>query len=71
MNDIKAKIGKVGLLLAVLGIISILLSFFNYNIKLLMWIDLWGETMGWVIRIGCIVVGGALFMLWGREEEEA
>ncbi len=70
MNDIKAKIGKGGLLLAALGIISIILSFFDYNIRLLKWIDLWGETMGWVIRIGCIVVGGALFMLLGRDDEE-
>ncbi|MFD2914175.1 hypothetical protein [Psychroserpens luteus] len=49
MDTIKSKLGKGGLLLAALGIMSIVLSFFNYNIRLLSWIDIWGNTMGWII----------------------
>ena len=70
MDGIKSKIGKVGLLIAALGIMSIVLSFFNYYIKLLAWIEYFGPTTAWFIRIALIVVGGALFFFLGREEEE-
>lgn len=71
MGNIKAKIGQAGLIIGAMGIMSIVLSFFNYNVRLLAWIDLWGDTMGWVIRILLIVVGAALFfMLGGSDDEE-
>lgn len=69
MENIKTKLGQGGLLLAAMGIMSILLSIFNYNIKLLSWVDLWGNTMGWIIRFLLILVGAALFILFGRSEE--
>jgi hypothetical protein len=69
MENIKSKIGKAGILLAALGIISIVLSIFNYNIRLLAWVDLWGNTMSWVIKILLIAGGGALFFFFGRDEE--
>ncbi len=69
MEDIKTKIGQGGLLIAAMGIISALLYVFNYNIRLLSWIDMWGDTMGWIIRAVLVIVGGALFFLLGREEE--
>ncbi|WP_025667770.1 hypothetical protein [Aquimarina megaterium] len=69
MENIKTKLSQGGLLLAAMGIISILLSIFNYNIKLLSWVDLWGNTMGWIIRFLLILVGAALFILFGRNEE--
>ena len=70
MEDIKFKLGRGGLVLAAMGIISIVLALFNYNIRLLSWIDMWGSTMGWVLRVVFILGGGALFFLYGREEEE-
>ncbi len=70
MNFITSKLGKGGLLLAALGIMSIVLSIFNYNVRLLAWVDLWGPTMGWVIRIALIVGGGALYLIFGRDEED-
>ena len=70
MDDIKSKLGKGGLILAAMGIMSIVLSIFNYNIRLLSWVDMWGNAMGWIIRILLIVGGGALFFLFGRGEEE-
>lgn len=69
MEDIKTKIGQGGLLIAAMGIISALLYVFNYNIRLLAWIDMWGDTIGWIIRALLVIVGGALFFLLGREEE--
>jgi hypothetical protein len=70
METIKSKLGKGGLLLAAMGIMSILLNFFNYNIRLLAWIDIWGDAAGWIIRILLILGGGALFYFFGRDEEE-
>ncbi len=70
MDNIKSKLGKGGLLLAAMGIISIVLSIFNYNIRLLAWVDVWGTTMGWVIRILLILGGGALYFFFGNYEDE-
>ena len=70
MDDITNKLGKAGLLAAALGLISIVLSLFNYNIRILSWIDMWGTTMGWVVRGLFIFGGGALFYFFGRKEAE-
>ena len=70
MEYIKSKLGKGGLLLAAMGIMSIVLSIFNYNIRLLSWVDAWGNTMGWGIRILLIIGGGGLFFLFGKEEDD-
>jgi hypothetical protein len=70
MENIKPKLGQAGLVLAAMGAISMLLSIFNYNIRLLAWVDMWGSTMGWGIRILLILGGGALFFLFGRETEK-
>ncbi len=70
MEDIKSKLGKGGLLLAAMGIMSIVLSIFNYNIRLLAWVDLWGNAMGWIIRILLILGGGALYFFYGNYDDE-
>lgn len=70
MENMKSKLGKGGLILAAMGVMSILLSIFNYNIRLLAWVDLWGNTMGWVIRILLILGGGALFFFYGDYNDE-
>ena len=70
MEHITSKLGKGGLILAAMGIMSIILSIFNYNIRLLAWVDAWGNTTGWIIRILLIGGGGALFLFFGRDEED-
>ncbi len=63
-----------GSLLLFFGVGSIVLNLVGYEFSLLMWIDMWGETVGWAIRGGMIVVGGALFFLApgeGQKEEPA
>jgi len=61
---------SIGLYMALAGVASVVLHFMNMNLRLLMWIDMWGPTVGWAIRIGLIVVGGALMFLGARGEEE-
>ena len=70
MNDIKSNLGKAGLIVAAMGIMSIVLSIFNYNIRLLAWIDIWGSTMGWIIRALLILGGATLFFIFSRTEGE-
>lgn len=70
METIKSKLGKGGLIFAAMGIMSIVLSIFNYNIRLLAWVDVWGNTMGWVIRFLLILVGGLLYFFFGNYEDE-
>jgi hypothetical protein len=45
------------------GVGSIVLSFLNMQFVLLAWIDLWGPTVGWAIRIGLAVVGGVMWLV--------
>jgi len=61
---------SIGMYMAIAGIASIVLLFMDMNLKLLMWIDMWGPTAGWAIRIGLIVVGAALFFMSPAPEEE-
>jgi len=53
--------------LFIFGAGSILLGFVGYEFSLLMWIDNWGTTVGWIIRMAMIVAGGAIWFL-AREE---
>ena len=53
---------SIGSLLLFLGAGSVVLHFIGYEFKLLMWIDNWGETAGWVIR------GAMMFMASSDEE---
>lgn len=53
------------------GVGSIVLYFLNMEFILLAWIDLWGETLGWAIRIGLAVVGGALWLFGHLQESKA
>lgn len=60
---------EFGKWLLILGLGSFILRFFNMEFKLLMWIDLWGYSAGNLIRLGVIVLGGAIFFLDGRNVE--
>jgi hypothetical protein len=67
METIKTNLGKGGLLLAAMGFMSIVLSIFNYNLRILSWVDAWGNTTGWIIRALLIIGGGVLFLFFGSE----
>ncbi|HCE45835.1 MAG TPA: hypothetical protein DET40_20005 [Lentisphaeria bacterium] len=44
------------------GISSALLNLFGDNWKFLIWIDEWGASTGWIIRLAAIAVGGVLLV---------
>ncbi len=61
---------KIGGFMAVLGILAIVMNFLDRVPRLLMWIYNWGDTTAWIIKIGLVVVGGALYFLGPKEVEE-
>lgn len=61
---------SLGMYMAIAGIASIGLLFMDMNLAILVWIDSWGPTVGWAIRIGFVVLGAAIFFLSPAEEEE-
>ncbi len=63
---------SIGTILVIFGGGSILLNLVGYEFKLLMWIDNWGETTGWAIRIAALVIGAVLWFLGrGADEQQA
>ena len=62
---------SIGGLLFVLGLGSFVLHFMDMEFKLLMWVDNWGPTVGMLIRIGLVVVGGGLWLLGNKREKAA
>ena len=53
------------------GIISAVLHFINYELVILIWIDSWGPTIGWIIRGALVVVGGVLWLVANKAEGPA
>ena len=65
MDKLKNNLAGFGGLMALMGLVSSALYFVDYELTLLMWIDLWGETAAWGIRAGLIVVGTVLALVFG------
>ena len=63
---------NLGSFIALLGIASIALFFFDYELKILGWINNWGDNIAWTIRGGLVVIGAALFLMApsNKESEE-
>ncbi|MBB3992985.1 hypothetical protein GGR95_000604 [Sulfitobacter undariae] len=61
---------SIGGLLAFLGIFAIVLSAVGRVPSYLFWIYNWGEAVAWGIKIGLIVVGGAMYLLGYDSDEQ-
>lgn len=58
-----------GITLILLGIGSAILPLMDRQFILLMWIDMWGPTMGWILRGGVITLG-ILMAVFGAGRED-
>lgn len=47
---------------------SIALHFLNLQFIILAWVDFWGPTIAWEIRIGMTVIGAALCLIGHIQE---
>lgn len=54
---------QLGSALFVIGVGSMILPFVHLEFRFLSWIDNWGPTVGWGIRIGLAVVGAVLWLV--------
>jgi hypothetical protein len=50
------------------GVGAIVLYFVQMQFILLAWIDMWGPSVGWAIRIGLVVIGGALWLIGNKKD---
>ena len=56
----------IGILLIVASLCSTALYFFGWRLKLLIWIEHWGDAGAWSLRAGILVVGIVLAKLGDR-----
>jgi hypothetical protein len=66
----KRFLANIGGFLAISGIISTILYLIDYEVSILSWIDSGGPMLGWVIRIGLIVIGVLMFFLAGKSSDD-
>ena len=71
MEKLKDKLSTVGAFLSAAGILSSLLAIFNYEVRILAWINLWGVGVAWAIRLGLILGGAAIFKIFKPAEAAA
>lgn len=61
---------SIGSFMALLGIAAVVMNFLDRVPRLLMWIYLWGDGVAWAIKIGLIVIGGALYFFGPKSEDQ-
>lgn len=61
---------RVGSLMVLAGVISAVLTFFNAELRILFWIENWGDTMAWLIRF-VLIAGGAALITAGKRSQAA
>ncbi len=66
----KRILANIGGFLAISGVISTILYLIDYEVSILNWIDSGGTTLGWVIRIGLIIMGALMFFIAGNSSED-
>jgi len=50
------------------GVGSIILYFLNMQFIILAWIDLWGDTVSWIIRSALTAVGSVLWLVSRKQQ---
>lgn len=53
----------IGLFLLLVGLVSLTLEALGANLLVLNWLENFGETGSWAIRIGVTLVGGVIYYL--------
>ena len=70
MEQIKDKLSTFGGILSGFGILSCILAIFNYEVRILAWINLWGAPTAWAIRVGFILGGAVLYKVFNNESSD-
>jgi len=62
---------SLGWYLVIAGVGSGLMTLFNYEFSLLIWIDTWGGGFAWLIRGAFILIGLALVQRGTNQQQQA
>lgn len=57
-----------GILLLIIGFLSIIFHFLDMNFIFLNWIDKWGTQTGWIIRGGITLLGIILWLVGKKDQ---
>ncbi|SKA30648.1 hypothetical protein SAMN04488128_103327 [Chitinophaga eiseniae] len=57
---------RIGSFLIIIGLLAVILDFFNRVPRILAWIYEWGNGPAWAIKIGLIVLGAILYLMGGK-----
>ena len=60
----------IGSLLFILGAAASILGLMGYVPIVVSWINKWGENTAWVIKIGFMILGAALFMMARKKADQ-
>jgi len=60
----------IGSLLFILGAAASILGLMGYVPIVLSWINTWGEKTAWVIKIGFMILGAALYIMGARKKAD-
>ncbi len=61
---------SIGSFMFIIGVLAIVLNFFDRVPKILVWIYEWGDGVAWIIKIALVVVGGILYLMGNNSEKE-
>lgn len=56
----------LGVVMLIYGVAATVLDLINYKLRIMLWIDLWGDTAGFIIR-GVLIVVGAVIVYFGTD----
>jgi hypothetical protein len=59
---------QIGSFICLIGILAIVLHFINVVPRILIWIYKWGDGTAWMIKIGLVLVGAALYFLGSKRD---
>ena len=66
----RIQLTNIGLGLIAGGIVSSLLYFINKNFLFLLWMDFFGETVGWIFRGALVVIGLILYFKFQVDDDD-
>ncbi len=55
--------GKIASFIAILGLVAAIADWINKVPKVLQWMDLWGATVSWLIKIAIVALGCLLWFI--------
>ena len=62
-------LSSVGGIILLYAVVSAVITFFNYELKVFMWIYNWGEGNAWLIRGGAAVLGIILLLIGSKLDD--